>query len=143
MPLLKNPRHEAFVQHRAAGLPAYKAYEMAGFKSNDGNAARLNGNERIRARLTEVLSEMAGTMAVTIESLAGELDQAIAIGHKQGQAAAICTAVMAKAKLFNLVIDRSVATTTHNYSQMTEEELRFELTALNQEIRSIKVGKPN
>jgi hypothetical protein len=86
---------------------------------------------------------MAGTMAVTIESLAAELDQAIAIAHKHGQAAAICTAVMAKAKLFNLFVDHSAITTKHNYYQMTEQELQFELTALNQEIGAIKGSRSN
>ena len=49
---LPNPRHEAFVQALLRGETATLA--SAGYRANDANAARLNGNERIRARLTHL-----------------------------------------------------------------------------------------
>jgi len=41
MPVLSNPRHEAFAQALARGLPATAAYVEAGYKANAGNACSL------------------------------------------------------------------------------------------------------
>jgi phage terminase small subunit len=41
MSVLKNPRHEAFAQALARGVPAAKAYVDAGYKPNRGNACAL------------------------------------------------------------------------------------------------------
>jgi phage terminase small subunit len=58
MPPLKNPKHELFAQARYLdGLTSDQAYVKAGYKRNDANAARLNGNERIQARGAELLAE--------------------------------------------------------------------------------------
>lgn len=54
MPALDNPRHEAFCLARVKKEPASTAYVTAGFQRNDSNAARLNRNERIKARIKEL-----------------------------------------------------------------------------------------
>jgi type VI protein secretion system component VasK len=59
MPVLKNARHETFAQELAKGKTADEAYQLAGFKPNRGNAARLNANESIRARVEELASRGA------------------------------------------------------------------------------------
>lgn len=59
MPVLKNARHEKFAQELAKGKTADEAYQLAGFKPNRGNAARLNANESIRARVEELASRGA------------------------------------------------------------------------------------
>jgi hypothetical protein len=59
MPILANNRHELFAQGIADGKTIDQAYEDAGFKRNRGNAARLNAEESIRARVTELLSRSA------------------------------------------------------------------------------------
>ncbi len=57
MPALDNPKHERFAQELAKGLPADKAYELAGFKPNRGNAATLKQKQSISDRVLELLSE--------------------------------------------------------------------------------------
>lgn len=56
MPVLKNTRHEQFVQLVAAGVTPTKAYVAAGF--SEGGAAqgayRLFKNEQIQARVNEL-----------------------------------------------------------------------------------------
>lgn len=54
MPILDNPKHEAFAQAIVAGHPHVKAYEIAGYKKNDGNAGRLTRNEQVKARIKEL-----------------------------------------------------------------------------------------
>ena len=68
MPPLANPKHEAFAQARYLdGLTAEEAYVRAGYKRNDGNAARLNGNDRIQARGSELLAERERRMHTKFE----------------------------------------------------------------------------
>ena len=62
--------------------------------------------------------------------------------HKNGQPAAIATAVMAKAKLFRLDVGRAVATLSR-YELMTEEELRYAIAEIHAEARAIRLGKSN
>ena len=57
MPMLKNPRHEAFAQALARGMSATAAYVEAGYKSNRHNAAALAREKHIRTRVTELQEE--------------------------------------------------------------------------------------
>jgi hypothetical protein len=59
MPVLENPRHEAFVRGLLAGKTSDDAYEAAGYKRNRCNAARLKANENIMKRLDELNQEAA------------------------------------------------------------------------------------
>jgi hypothetical protein len=45
----------------------------AGYAKNDGNAARLNGNEKVRSRNEELLSEGAAKAGVTVQRIVDEL----------------------------------------------------------------------
>lgn len=102
MPILPNPRHEAFAQALAKGKTADEAYAQAGYKPNRHNASRLKTNEHITYRVAELQQKVAKKVEVTVESLAGELEEArqIAIGERQTSAAVQAT--MGKAKLFGL-----------------------------------------
>lgn len=66
MPILKNPRHEAFAQALARREPACKAYVSAGYEYNEGNCIRLKGNERIIERLNELLRSTEADTVLTI-----------------------------------------------------------------------------
>src|SRR5437870_5539676 len=57
MPVLDNPRHEAFAQARVRGLDARASYLEAGYKSraaSPNSAWRLNKRPDIRARIAEM-----------------------------------------------------------------------------------------
>lgn len=54
MPLLSDPKHEAFAQGLAKGMTADKAYQAAGYKPHRGNASTLRTNQSIQARVQEL-----------------------------------------------------------------------------------------
>src|SRR5260221_10853074 len=70
---LANPRHERFAQVLAQGKPATEAYVLAGYKANDGNASRMKGNERISARVKEIVGRAAERAGVSLERTLREL----------------------------------------------------------------------
>jgi len=53
MSALKNPRHEAFAQALARGVPAAKACDDAGYKPNRGNACALKQAQALQDDLTK------------------------------------------------------------------------------------------
>ncbi|MGP9819200.1 terminase small subunit [Salinarimonas sp. NSM] len=126
MPAMKNARHEAFAQAVAKGRTQVEAYALAGYKPNDGHAARLAGNGRVRARIAELQGRAAERTAVTIESLTAELEEARALAKAQGQAGGAVAATMGKAKLHGLLVERrhhSGAVGSYDLSKLTDEEL--------------------
>jgi hypothetical protein len=111
MPLLPNPKHEAFAQGLAKGSSAAAAYVEAGYKENRHNAATLARKQHILTRVGELQEEQlaihqqataqaAANSQVTIESLIAEAEaaRAKAMEEKGGSAAAV-SALIAKAKL--------------------------------------------
>jgi phage terminase small subunit len=108
MPVLKNARHEKFAQALAKGKTADEAYVEAGFKPNRGNATRLKANENISDRVKELQSEGAERTLVSIASLTDELEEArrLAMADEKGASAAVA-AVMGKAKLHGLLIEKN------------------------------------
>lgn len=70
---LTNARHERFAQERVKGLSVDAAYIAAGFKPNRGNAARLNANESVLARIAELQGNAANRAEITAERVLREL----------------------------------------------------------------------
>jgi len=58
MPVLKNPKREAFAQALARGLPIRAAYVEAGYMDNKSNAKSLAGYSSIQARVLELRPEL-------------------------------------------------------------------------------------
>jgi phage terminase small subunit len=73
MPVLKNPKHEAFAQARAKGRSIDAAYAEAGFKPHRGNAARLSAIESVSARVAELTERTAQRAEIDIERVLREL----------------------------------------------------------------------
>lgn len=147
MPALKNPRWELFAQGKANGLPAYQAYLDAGFKCSLAAACnmgpRLLRNALVANRVKELVEELAEKMLVTRESLAAEIDQGIVLAHKTEQPASVISGAMAKAELFGLKSpNRNLnVNLTGTFSQLTDDELRFEVASMVNELRAVK-GQP-
>lgn len=59
MPVLPNPRHEAFAQALAKGKTATDAYADAGYKGDRTAASRLSTNVNIRQRVKEVVGRVS------------------------------------------------------------------------------------
>ncbi len=147
MPALKDARWEQFCQFRAEGMPAYQAYLKSGYKCTEeaaiANAARLMRKDNIRGRLRELIDDLAGTMVVTRESLVAEYDQIISAAHREKQYGAAATALAAKAKITGHDIQRSVnVNMTGSFSQLTDDEMRFEVASMINEARAVKGVPP-
>jgi phage terminase small subunit len=69
MPILSNPRHERFCQYLAQGETAVDAYELAGYRRDDGNAVRLTKKPAIANRVQELTGLAAEKAKITVESL--------------------------------------------------------------------------
>jgi phage terminase small subunit len=106
MGILKNPRHERFVQGLLEGLPASRAFAEAGYAPNDGNAIRLKGNEKVQARLAELQGEAARSAKITVESICAELEEAVGVARSKSQAQAMVSAITFKARLAGLLVER-------------------------------------
>ncbi len=57
MPILQNPRHEAFAQGRAEGAGLEQAYEDAGFVADTSHACRLAKRPEVAERVAELRRE--------------------------------------------------------------------------------------
>jgi len=73
MPVLCNPRREAFAQGLAKGLTADAAYREAGYKSNRKNAARMKTYEDIRERVLELSRAALPEIEATVERVLAEM----------------------------------------------------------------------
>lgn len=67
MPVLENPKYEAFAQHRANGKTQNDAYEAAGYAPSRPSAHRLAKNANICARIRELQEEAASASKFTKE----------------------------------------------------------------------------
>lgn len=66
MPILENNRHELFCHGLAKGMTVDAAYEKAGYSQNRGNAARLNANESVIARVLELKGAASDGVVLTL-----------------------------------------------------------------------------
>ncbi len=107
MPILPNARQERFAQELAKGKTADEAYVLAGYKKNDGNAARLKGNERILERLGELQNRAAKRAEVTVESLIEEAEEVRKLAVQEGQFSAAIAAIKEKGVLSGKRVERS------------------------------------
>jgi len=127
MPILANPKHEAFAQARVQGKTADESYIAAGYKPHRGNAHRLSTNESMVARVKELQSASVERTLVTVESLTQELEDIRVAAKSSGQNAAAVSAVMGKAKLHGLLVDKLEADITHHLTNLSDEELEREI----------------
>jgi predicted RND superfamily exporter protein len=147
MPALKNPRWELFCQGRAEGLPLYKAYLRAGYQVSPATAmsksSELVRNGKVRARLRELIDQLAEKQMITRETLVAEYEQVIALAHEVGQPAAAATAIKEKQRLMELDPASKNINVNINatFNQMTDDELRFEVASMINEARAVK-GQP-
>lgn len=110
MPALDNPKHERFAQLLAKGKTQTEAYVEAGYKADDGNAARLTGNDKVQARVAEIQERAATRVEVSVASLTANLLRIAQKAEKLSEAPGLSVARAAQmdvAKLNGLVIDKS------------------------------------
>lgn len=123
MAVLPNPRHEIFAQALAKGETADDAYVLAGFKANRHNAAALARKQHISTRVAELQTKVAAKVEITVESLAGELEEARALALVEKQSSAAVSATMGKAKLFGLGVENRKFSGTIQVVTITADQL--------------------
>lgn len=129
MPALPNAKHELFAQGLAQGLSASASYQAAGYSKNDGNAVRLKGNEKVRARVAELQSKSESSALLTLEEHMAELATLRELAKTHGQISAATTAEVKRGELRGFYVSRSESTNT-NYNitdkPQTEDEWEAE-----------------
>ncbi|WP_143744535.1 terminase small subunit [Mesorhizobium prunaredense] len=111
-----NIRQERFCLGLVEGLPQSRAYIEAGYTAR-GNAAEVEASKMVRlpkvaARLSALQAEAAHRSETTVDTLVAELDEMLLMAKEIENASAGVAAVMAKARLLGLIVDRSEVTTT-------------------------------
>jgi hypothetical protein len=118
MPVLRNPRHERFAQLLAGGKTATDAYELAGYKRDDGNSSHLAKNEKITGRVQEITTDMfkrerataagaAERAVITLHSLIEMAQEARKGAMEVGQFSAAVAATKEIGVLAGIRIERS------------------------------------
>jgi hypothetical protein len=109
MPVLSNSRHERFAQSLVTGKSATEAYKEAGYKGDRTAASRLSTKFNIQARVKELQTEAARNTNITIASLIRESEEVRELAVAAGQLSAANAAIVNKAKLSGLWVDRRAA----------------------------------
>lgn len=130
---LKNTRYEQFAQARVKGETIDAAYVTAGFSPNRSNAARLNANERIQARIAELLANAAKRTELTVANLTERLIKIADKGENLAEAPGLSVAraaLMDAAKLNGLVTDRVKHDGRIEIANLSDEEIDARINAL-------------
>ncbi|MDX8492703.1 terminase small subunit [Mesorhizobium sp. VK22B] len=106
-----NARQERFCLGLAEGLPQSRAYVQAGYAAC-GNAAEVSAsqllrNPKVAARLAELQASAARRSEITVDDLVAELDDMRKLATACKNPAAGVAAVMGKAKLLGLIVDKA------------------------------------
>ncbi|RUW27305.1 terminase small subunit [Mesorhizobium sp. M4B.F.Ca.ET.215.01.1.1] len=106
-----NIRQERFCFGLAEGLPQSRAYVEAGYAAR-GNAAEVEASKMVRlpkvaARVAELRAEAAKRSEVTVDDLVAELEIMRKLAMACKNPAAGVAAVMGKAKLLGLIVDKA------------------------------------
>jgi hypothetical protein len=141
MPPLINPRHERFCQALFEGEPASTAYAKAGYAPNDGNAIRLKGNDRIKARLAELQEAAAASTQVTVQSLIAELEAVRKHASDDAQWGSACKAILGKASIAGLSAQHIKVSHEYHDCPDTTVEAIAAWTAANWELGSVQLNE--
>jgi phage terminase small subunit len=143
MPILSNPRHERFAQFLAQGKKAVEAYELAGYRRDDGNAVRLTKKPAVTGRVQELTGKTAEKSGVTAESLMKEAEEARVAAMASGQHSAAVSAIREKGVLSGHRIERREVGPPDSFETMTDEELEHALIERIKAIGLFDAGAPN
>jgi phage terminase small subunit len=137
---LLSPRRELFCQHVDSGVPLAEAYVLAGYKPHAANPHTLRREPEIDRRVGELVAvrqaraNRAGDraiegLAISLESLLAELEEARVLAMKLKQIGPAVSAIREKGVLSGLRVERSEQKQISDYDGMSLEELRRELLA--------------
>jgi len=132
MPVLPNPRHEAFAQAIFVGLYSPNiyptrghAYNAAGYRAKD--AGKAGGSAEVAAcnllkkvkifdRVRELQTQAAERAQESADKCVQELNELRRDAHSDKAYGAAVAAVMGKAKILNLILDQPPASNSIDFS---------------------------
>lgn len=128
-----NIRQERFCLGLAEGLPQSRAYIEAGYTARnnaaEASASQLLRNPKVAARVAALQAEAARRSQVTVDDLIADLNVMFKLALATKNPAAGVSAIMGKAKLLGLIVDRAEVSSTRrpmrepgDGSQMSLEE---------------------
>lgn len=151
MPVLSNARHERFAQELAKGKTATEAYELAGFKPDDGNASKLASKQPVQDRV----QELTGSIAAKVVEETG-IDRArilhelgtIALsplGSEVVRSADKRAALVDYARIEGWVIERTETGKPGDFDRMADNELEAFIARRENRVgeSSSRAGKAN
>lgn len=131
---LKNDQYERIAQELAKGSADYDAYRAAGYKGSRPAASQIINREDIQARVAELLQRAAVRAETTVADIARQLDEDREKAAELGQAGAMVSASMGKAKVLGLIVDRQELSGRNGgpveYRNLDEDEIDARLRAL-------------
>jgi hypothetical protein len=132
MPVLPNPRHEAFARAIFATTCDPKlypthghAYNAAGYRAKDAgkaggsaevNACNLLKKTKIAERVRELQEQAAERAGESADKCVQELNQLRKDAHSDKAYGAAVAAVMGKAKILNLIVDQHALVPAQDFS---------------------------
>src|SRR5262245_4816187 len=132
MPVVPNPRHEAFARAIFATTcdpklyPSHgHAYNAAGYRARDAgkaggsaevNACNLLKKTKIAERVRELQVQAAERAGESADKCVQELNELRKDAHSDKAYGAAAAAVMGKAKILNLVVDQHAVVTAQDFS---------------------------
>lgn len=118
MGALSNAKHERYAQGVAKGLSQTQAYTDAGYIGDETAASRLSRNDKVKARVAELLENASMRAEISVASVTADLLRIAQKAEKLGDAAGFQAArasLVDAAKVNGLIIDKS---------QVTEESVQ-------------------
>src|SRR5258708_5480998 len=91
--ILQNSKHERYAQEVANGASQTDAYELAGYRRDDGHASRLAGKGRIRDRIIELKERVAERMEMERSDVIRMLLEDHEMARERGQMSAAIKAL--------------------------------------------------
>lgn len=122
-------KQERYAQELYKGTIASQAYVNAGYKANKGNASELANSENIIKRVAYLQQVAALRKGITVDSLCDELTDVQTLAVTDKQLGVAVSAVMGKAKLMGLLIDKKESGKAGEFSGLSVDELRKQLKA--------------
>ncbi|WP_292492559.1 terminase small subunit [Mesorhizobium sp.] len=111
-----NTRQERFCLLLAEGLPQSRAYIEAGYAARgnaaEASASQLLRNPKVASRVAELQAKAARRSEITVDDLVAELEDMRKLAMACKNPAAGVAAVMGKAKLLGLIVDKAEVATT-------------------------------
>lgn len=106
-----NPRQRAFANNVGRGLPLVEAYAEAGYRSTGitakVSASRLADHPGVQAVIRDIQAASAALAAVEASEISGQLERIREAAMDAKQYGAAVNAVMGRAKLHGLIIDKA------------------------------------